>query len=86
MSMTPGGRHECDCCGTDLGNGGLPVALIVSDLDPDTPGMVRNLHYCRDRDEGEGRARRRIKGCARKLIHPATMRAHDKRKKEASGG
>lgn len=84
MSMTPDGKHECDCCGADVGNGGLPTALIVADLDPDAPGHVRNLHYCRDRSEGEGEHRQQVKGCARKLVHPATMRAYDKRRAAAA--
>jgi hypothetical protein len=84
VSQTPDGKHRCDACDADVGNGGLISALVVADLDPDNNGHVRNLHFCRDREEGEGKQRKHIKGCARKLIHPATMRAYDKRKETAS--
>ena len=58
------GKYVCDRDGVDVGNGGVQSALVVSDLDPDRPGMVRNLHFCRDREEdGE-----KIKGCAGKVL------------------
>lgn len=81
MSMTPDGRHRCDRCDTDLGGGGLDVCLVVSDLDPDRAGHVRNLHYCRDRPDPDGQGL--VKGCVHKILHPATTKAYDARRKAA---
>lgn len=43
-----GSRHNCDRCGTGVENGAVTECVVVSDLDPDNPGMVRNLHFCRE--------------------------------------
>lgn len=85
MSMTPDGRHECDCCGTDLGGGGVARCVVVSDLDRDNPGMVRNLHFCRDRTEGEGDDARKVRGCEHKLLNPATIKHYTETKEAARG-
>lgn len=69
MSIRDDGRHHCDRCGADLGKGGgVAASVVVSDLNPDSPGMIRNLHFCRDREEGEGEQRRHVDGCARQLL------------------
>lgn len=73
MSIKANGKHECDRCGTDVGNGGVLQCVVVSDLDPDDPGMVRNLHFCRDRDEGG----KLVKGCARKVLSPANLKHYE---------
>lgn len=84
MSLTPDGRHECDRCGADVDNGGVANCVIVSDLDPDRPGMVRNLEYCRDRPgpDVDGGI---IKGCSRKLLSPSMLRHHTARQEAARG-
>jgi hypothetical protein len=74
------GRHECDCCGVDLLGGGVAQCVVVSDLDPDRRGAIRNLEFCRDRTEsGE-----EIRGCEHKLLNPATIRHYTDRQ-EAAG-
>lgn len=47
MSMKDSGKGECDRCGEDVGNAAVTECIVVGDLDPDNPGMVRNLHFCR---------------------------------------
>lgn len=54
----------CDRCGTELGNGSVDKCIIVADLDPRQPGLVRNLHFCR----GEG--------CAEAVLSADNMRAY----------
>lgn len=76
--MTQGGSFECDRCGTDVGNGGVLDAVVVSDLDPENPGTVRNLHFCRDR-EVDGKT---VKGCGNKVLS-ATNLKHYKEKNDA---
>lgn len=72
MSRTPVGKHVCDKCGADCGNGGVLDALVVSDLDPDSGG-VRNLHFCRTREENE----KTVKGCAEKLLSPPNLKHYE---------
>jgi hypothetical protein len=48
MTMLPSGKAVCDRDGTDVGNGGIDLCVIVSDVDPDNRGMVLNLHFCRE--------------------------------------
>lgn len=51
-SSAPNGvRAECDRCGADCGNGGIDQCAIISDLDPDNPGMILNYHLCRKNDK-----------------------------------
>ncbi len=64
MTTQPDGSIACDRCGTDVGNGGVFAALVVSDLDAEA-GLVRNLHFCRDRDGA--------KGCDKKILSPANL-------------
>ena len=78
MSREADGKFYCDRDGVEVGNGGVLEALVVSDLDPDNPGMVRNLHFCRDRRAEDGSL---VKGCARKVLSSSNM-AHFKQKKE----
>lgn len=70
MSQVSDGTFVCDRCGAEVGNGSLLNAVVVSDIDPDKPGMVRNMHFCRDRtvDEEE------VKGCSRKLLSPSNLK------------
>lgn len=82
MSRTPTGDYECDCCGADVGNGGVTVAAIVSDLDPDRRGEPRVLHFCRDRTGPDGES---VRGCVHKLLNPATIRRYTERQEAARG-
>lgn len=68
--MTPNGKHVCDRCGTDVGNGGVSEAVVVGDLDPDQRGHVCNLHFCRDRTV-DGKA---VRGCEHKILSPANLK------------
>ena len=52
MSRNPDGTFSCDRCGTDIGNGGIDVAVSISDHDVDEHGkvvlgLIRVLHLCR---------------------------------------
>lgn len=85
MSMGADGQHHCDCCDTNLQAGGVAQCAIVSDLDPDRPGMVRNLHFCRDRVEEIDGARRNITGCASKLLTPEILAAYTTRQEAGRG-
>lgn len=80
MSMLPDGSHVCDRCPADVGNGGVTDALIVSDLDPDNPGHVRNLHFCRDR-EVDGK---KVKGCANKVLSAANLKSYNERNEDGA--
>lgn len=86
MSIAPDGRHHCDRCDTDLGNGGVAVAVVVSDLDPDQPGMIRNLHFCRTRgetdDQGQQTTRR---GCSESLLSDDNLAAYRTRQEATRG-
>jgi len=76
MSMTPDGKHQCDRCGTDLGNGGVVTSAVVGDLDPDNPGMVRNLNFCRDHPDAEGNT---VRGCVHRVLGPSNLKAYIER-------
>lgn len=67
MSLRPDGTYRCDSCGIDVGNGGVLMAAVVSDLDPDVPGTVRVLHLCRAPREGAPH------GCAGNALSPAAL-------------
>lgn len=67
MSRRADGSYRCDRCGTDVENGGVQVAAIVSDLDPDEPGTVRVLHLCRAPRDGAPN------GCVGNVLGPATL-------------
>lgn len=66
MSLREGNYH-CDRCGTDVGNGGVMQAAVISDLDPDRPGEIRVLHLCREPREGAP------SGCVGNVLGPATL-------------
>lgn len=68
--MTEGGKFICDRCGEDCGNGGVIDSLVVSDIDPDNPGHVRNLHFCRAR-ENDGKT---VKGCDSKVLSNSNLK------------
>ena len=73
MTMRDNGKGECDRCGGDIGNGGVDLAIVVGDLDPANPGLVRNLHFCRKA------------GCDKKVLSARNMQ-HHAAKREKKGG
>lgn len=75
MSMLKNGKHVCDRCGEDVGNGGVMQCIVVSQLDPHNPGMVRNLHFCLDTVDESGTVTR--KGCERKILSPANIKFNE---------
>lgn len=79
MSAVDGG-FVCDRCGSDVGGGGVTEALIIGDLDPDDPGKVRNLHFCRKRTDAAGRE---IAPCASYVITPTNLADLNSRKNKA---
>lgn len=62
MSRKDDSSHVCDRCGADVGNAAIDKCVIVSDLDPELPGRVRNLHFCRKN------------GCDRKVLSKRNLR------------
>lgn len=65
--------YQCARCGANVGNGGVDQCSVVSDIDPDTPGMVRNLRFCRDRED-DGK---KIKGCTGKVLSPSNLKHYE---------
>lgn len=82
MITNPDGTFNCTSCGFNVGNGGVSTAVVVSDLDPDQPGMVRNLRFCRDRTEDDGTV---VKGCGTKLLRPSLLRHYTETKESSNG-
>lgn len=79
MSAIPGTNdNECDRCGESVGNASLNECVVISDIDPDDPGLVRNYHLCRTRlVDGE-----EVKGCAGSVLTVAALKhLADKRSK-----
>lgn len=68
--MLENGKFVCDRDGVDVENGGVNFALVVNDVDPDRPGHVRVLHFCRDREDKDGN---KITGCASKVLSARNM-------------
>lgn len=71
MSADATGKFWCDRCGEEVGNGSIFRCAVISDLDPDDPNTVRNLHICRDVADGEGKITR--KGCIPKVLSAANL-------------
>lgn len=69
-------EYICDRDGADCGNGGVVACLVVSDLDHENEGMVKNYHFCRDREE-DGKT---VKGCAGKVMSAANLAFHLEKK------
>lgn len=66
MSLRSDGKYRCDRCGSDVGNAGVDMAAIVSDVETDT-GLVRVLHFCRVPNPGAP------DGCATHLLTPSNL-------------
>lgn len=66
------GQYVCDRCGVDVGNGSIGLCCIVTDLDPEVPGIVRSLHFCREN------------GCCGKVLSSRNLQhLRDQQSKEA---
>jgi hypothetical protein len=76
VSRTEQGTYECDRCRADVGNGGVDQAAVIGDLDPDNPGMVRNLHICRDHPGPDGET---VRGCVHRVLGPANLKGYIER-------
>jgi hypothetical protein len=81
VTMNQNGSVTCDRDGWDVGNGSVTNALVVSDLDPDRPGHVRTLHFCRDVRDEDGNVTH--PGCDKKVLSARNM-AHFKETHDAT--
>lgn len=70
--MLPSGKTVCDRDGTDVGNGGVDLCVIVSDLDSDNRGMVHNYHFCREN------------GCDKKVLSARNLEHYKSKIQETS--
>ena len=70
MSLRSDGSYCCDRCGGDVGNGGVHLAAVVSDMDD--AGQARVLHFCRQPRKGAPH------GCAAHILSPANTAAYRK--------
>lgn len=75
-----GNKAWCDRCGADIDNANIALCIIVSDLEPDT-NFVRNLHFCRDEKDEDGKVVR--KGCASVLLSARNLEHYNAQKDEA---
>jgi hypothetical protein len=62
MTLKGVGPGVCDRCGTSVENASIDKCVIVSDIDPDSPGTMRTLHFCREN------------GCAKKVLSKRNLR------------
>jgi hypothetical protein len=77
MSANAAGEFWCDKCGEEVGNGSIFRCAVITDLDPDDPNTIRNLHICRDVIEDDEVVR---KGCIKKVLSVANLaHYHEKR-------
>lgn len=65
--MNAGGKHICDGCGTDVGNGAVTVCATISTLNPRNPTEPVVLHLCRKPRKGAPR------GCEGLRLGPAAL-------------
>ena len=70
------GKFECDRCGTDVGNGGIQMAVVLTYLDEELFTPV-NMHFCLDRIENN----KKVHGCKNKILSPSNT-AHYRNLKE----
>lgn len=61
-----GNIPKCDRCGVTLPSDSVYDCSIVSDLDPNRPGHIRNMHFCRDKTKSESAK----KGCTESVLTP----------------
>jgi hypothetical protein len=67
VSLRSDGTYRCDRCGVDVGNAGVLMCAVISDLNPDDPGSLRVLHLCREEREGAPT------GCVGNVLGPQTL-------------
>lgn len=67
MSYRADGTNRCDCCGLNVGNGGIFLAARISDLNPVNNFDVRQLHLCREPRDGAPR------GCVGLILTPEAL-------------
>jgi hypothetical protein len=67
VSLRPDGTYRCDRCGTDVDNGSVQAAAVISDLEPDDPSRPRVLHLCRASRDGAPH------GCVGNVLGPGTL-------------
>jgi hypothetical protein len=74
VSLRPDGAYRCDRCGTDVGNGAVTEAAVISDLqlveDLDVHARPRTLHLCRKPRRGAPH------GCAGYVLGPRVLAAY----------
>lgn len=74
MSLRPDGSYRCDHCDTDVENGSVQHAAVISDLEPvpdtDVSARPRVLHLCRTKRKGAPH------GCAGLVLGPRTLKAY----------
>lgn len=68
--MNADGTYSCARCGANVGSGGVSTCVVVNDLDPDQPGAIRVLRFCRDRENEDGED---VRGCHHRLLGPAMI-------------
>lgn len=67
MSLRADGSYRCDRCGTDVDNGSVQAAAVVSTLDPDEPARPLVLHLCREPRDGAPH------GCVGNVLGPGAL-------------
>jgi hypothetical protein len=78
MSRRADGSYRCDRCGTDVGNGSVQYAAVISTLEHsdqvDVAAVPLVLHLCRKPQTGAPN------GCAARVLGPAALADYLKRK------
>lgn len=75
-----GDKVLCDRCGADLGNGNIYNCIFVADLEPEDENKVRNLHFCRDQKDEDGKVM--YKGCTNYLLSASNMAHYNNERKD----
>ncbi len=58
------GSYVCDRCGVSVENASIYMCSILSDIDPDQPGVPVLRHFCRSREEDGTK----VKGCTGTIL------------------
>jgi hypothetical protein len=71
VSLRPDGSYRCDRCGTDVGNGSVQFAAVISTLEPseqdDVAAVPVVYQLCRKPQTGAPN------GCAARVLGPAAL-------------
>lgn len=74
MSLRPDGSYRCDRCGADVGNGGVALSAVISDLDPETEHLTpRRLDLCRRRPDPDNPGKT-LQGCRDHVLTKKALR------------